>query len=150
MEFAGRDHTVLLRSDGKVVACGSNRGGQCSIPSLDKGLSYSQVSAGQWHTVLLRSDGDAVACGLNSIHDECSIPPLEVGLSYSQVSAGDSHTVLLRSDGQAVACGKNHDGQCNIPSLSSWRNWLPIGFASPSSRYVSDSTTLCHAGERKI
>ena len=37
--------------------------GQCSIPPLDEGLSYSQVSAGDGHTVLLRSDGQAVAWG---------------------------------------------------------------------------------------
>ena len=116
MESAGLEHTVLLRSDGQAVACGCNSDGQCNIPPLDEGISYSQVSAGTSHTVLLRSDGQAVACGQNS-DGRCSIPPLDEGLSYSQVSAGGSHTVLLRSDGQAVACGDNFAGQCGIPSL---------------------------------
>ena len=66
MAAAGRCHTVLLRSDGQAVACGSNSDGQCSMPLLDEGTSYSQVSAGWYHTVLLRSDGQAVACGSNS------------------------------------------------------------------------------------
>ena len=116
MAAAGRYHTVLLRSDGQAVACGSNSNEQCSIPPLDEGLSYGQVSAGCDHTVLLRSDGQAVACGSNAA-GQCSIPSLDEGLSYSQVSAGYSHTVLLRSDGQAVACGSNSNGQCNIPPL---------------------------------
>ena len=29
---AGHGHTVLLRSDGTVIACGGNNSGQCSIP----------------------------------------------------------------------------------------------------------------------
>ena len=193
--------------------------GQCSIPPLDEGLSYSQVSAGDRNTVLLRSDGQAVAWGdifldnaafhpwMKDFHTarflqvmatqcfsevmvklllgaiffgtmqhstlgwrtfiqpgfcrwwphsasqkwwsscclgryffgQCSIPPLDEGLSYSQVSAGDRNTVLLRSDGQAVACGSNPDGRCSIPSLSSWRDWLPLSFIFPSYRYICDS-----------
>ena len=116
MASAGMLHTVLLRSDGEAVACGSNSHGQCSIPPLDERLLYSQVSAGDGHTVLLRSDGQAVAWGDN-FFGQCSIPPLDEGLLYSQVSAGDGHTVLLRSDGQAVACGSNREGQCSIPPL---------------------------------
>ncbi|CAK9049098.1 E3 ISG15--protein ligase Herc6 [Durusdinium trenchii] len=113
---AGCFHTVLLRSDGDVVACGSNSDGQCDIPPLEEGISYTQVSAGGSHTVLLRSDGNAVACGSNS-DGQCDIPALEKGISYTQVSAGCFHTVLLRSDGNAVACGSNSDGQCDIPAL---------------------------------
>eukprot|EP00434_Breviolum_minutum_P026827 symbB.v1.2.023711.t1/scaffold2191.1/size86259/3 len=116
MASAGGLHTVLLRSDGQAVTCGSNSNGQCSIPPLDEGLSYSQVSAGYCHTVLLRSDGQAATCGHNT-DGQCDIPPLDEGLSYSQVSAGYYLTVLLRSDGQAVACGENSLGQCSIPPL---------------------------------
>ena len=101
---------------GQAVACGYNYEGQCGIPPLKPGLSYSQVSAGGEHTVLLRSDGQAVACGRNR-EGQCCIPPLDEGLSYSQVSAGSVHTVLLRSDGQAVACGWQADGRCSIPAL---------------------------------
>ena len=146
---AGASHTVLLRSDGQAVACGSNSQGQCSIPPVDEGLSYIQACAGEYHTVLLRSDGEAVACGRNS-EGQCSIPPLDEGLSYSQVSGGGFHTVLLRSDGQAVACGKNSDGRCNIPSLMSWRDWLPFGFASPSYRYICDSTSFAMLGKDRV
>ena len=55
-------------------------------------------------------------------------------MSYTEVSVGRDHTVLLRSDGTAVACGLNNDGQCNIPSLKSWRDFLT--FAPASRRYV--------------
>ena len=87
--------------------------GRGTIPPLDDGISYTQVSAGENHTVLLRSDGNAVACGQNSV-GQCTIPLLDDGMSYTQVSAGFEHTVLLRSDGRAVACGAS--GRCNLPT----------------------------------
>jgi hypothetical protein len=115
------------------VACGSNHYGQCDIPLLDEGISYTQVSAGCTHTVLLRSDGTAVASGGN-FFGECNIPRLDEGISYTAVSAGRLHTVLLRSHGTDVACGSNYYGQCNIPSLKSWRDFLT--FAPASRRYI--------------
>ena len=66
-------HTLLLRSDGKAVAFGTNICGQCNIPPLDEGKFYTQVSAGASHSVLLRSDGLVVACGLKD-QGRCSIP----------------------------------------------------------------------------
>ena len=40
MDAAGDAHTVLLRSDGPAVACGSNFDGQCDLPALDGGRTY--------------------------------------------------------------------------------------------------------------
>ena len=57
----GNFHTVLLRSDGRVAACGKH----IQVPALPEGVSYLQVAAGGEHTVFLRSDGTAVGCGLN-------------------------------------------------------------------------------------
>ena len=55
-------HSVLLRSDGAAVACGDNCLGQCNIPGLVDGVTYTHVDTGTDHTVLLASDGTAVAC----------------------------------------------------------------------------------------
>eukprot|EP00438_Fugacium_kawagutii_P033990 Skav211205 [mRNA] locus=scaffold934:24465:25352:- [translate_table: standard] len=102
--------------------------GQCDIPPLDDGVTYTQVSAGGGfcsHTVLLRSDGCAVACG-NDDDGQCQIPPLDNGVTYTQVAAGFRHTVLLRSDGFAVACGYNDDGQCDIPPLENGATYTQV------------------------
>lgn len=37
---AGYAHTVLLRSDGRAVACGANQFGQCDVPEPAPGTSY--------------------------------------------------------------------------------------------------------------
>ena len=81
MAFTVQAHTVLLRSDGSAVACGCNHDGQCNIPPLEEGMSYTQVFAGFSHTVLLRSDGHAVACGDNR-DGQCDLPPFEPGNCY--------------------------------------------------------------------
>ena len=61
--------------------------GQCDIPMLDEGLTYTQVAAGVLHSLLLRSDGTVVACGSNS-KGQCNIPALDEGITYTQVAAG--------------------------------------------------------------
>lgn len=43
MVSAGGYHTVLLRSDGRAVACGERSSGECDIPTLDEGTSYIQA-----------------------------------------------------------------------------------------------------------
>ncbi len=127
---AGMNHTVLLRSDGKAVACrSSSEDGRCKIPPLDQGISYTQVSAGGRHTVFLRSDGSAVACGSND-EGQCNIPLLDEGLFYTQVSAGRQHTVLLRSDGQAVAFGCQVFGRCSIPPLDEGISYIQVSAGS--------------------
>ena len=98
---------MLLRSDGRAVACGRNKDGQCDIPDLPEGIKYWQVSAGAFHTLLLRSDGQAVACGKATL---CNIPELPDGIEYVQVAAGAFHSILLQSNGGVilVGCADHH------------------------------------------
>ena len=116
MVAAGGFHTALLRSDGTVASCGSNRFGQCDVPALEDGLTYTHVAAGDYHTALLRSDGTVTACG-NNDDGQCDVPALEDGRTYTHIAAGGSRTVLLRSDGAVAACGSNNRGQCDVPAL---------------------------------
>ncbi|CAK0792615.1 unnamed protein product [Prorocentrum cordatum] len=99
-----------------AVACGHSGAGQCEVPALAAGQTYTQAAAGGHHTVLLRSDGSAVACGSEG-EGQCDLPELVGGLTYTKVAAGGDHTVLLRSDGSAVVCGYNPFGQCDLPAL---------------------------------
>ena len=104
MPAAGFSHTVLLRTDGTVIAFGQNQFGQCTIPECRDGITYTQAAAGYGHTVLLKSDGSAVAFGMNYF-GQIEIPDLPFGITYTQIAAVYSRTILLRSDGAAVNIG---------------------------------------------
>ena len=147
---AGMYHTVLLRSDGHAVACGSNTYGQCSIPDLppEKGMKYTQVSAGGCHTVLLRSDGSVVTSGSN-FHAQCEFSPLYMkAIPYTHVDAGTAHTVLLRSDGLVAAYGSNHHGQCDIPALDGGFSYTQVAAGAWHTVLLRSDGRAVPCGER--
>ena len=99
---------MFLRSDGTAVACGNNRDGQCDIPALEEGVTYTQVATGGYHTVLLRSDGTAVGIGRNC-SKESEIPVLKPGVTYKEIWASVCLTGLICSDGRAVILGMDEE-----------------------------------------
>ncbi|CAK0805528.1 unnamed protein product, partial [Prorocentrum cordatum] len=99
-----------------AAACGNNADGQCDVPALEGGVTYTHVAAGWYHTVLLQSDKAVATCGDNA-YGQCDVPALEGGVAYTHVAAGGCNTVLLRSDKAVAACGNNAFGHCDVPAL---------------------------------
>ena len=106
---AGELHAVGLKSDGTVVAAGSNLYGQLNVESW---TGITQMAASTPHTVGLRSDGTVVAVGYN----EYGQLNVDTWAGITQVAAGVWHTVGLRSNGRAVAVGNNDYGQLGVDS----------------------------------
>ena len=96
-------HTVGLRSDGTVLACGRNEEGQCAV---DSWRDITAVAAGAYHTVGLRSDGTVVACGRNT-ENQCDVGQWR---DIVAVTASDWATFGLRRGGTLTACGYNAAG----------------------------------------
>ena len=113
---AGDDHTVGLKSDGRVVAVGSNYFGQCDVSDW---TDIVAVSAGSDHTVGLKSDGTVVAVGDN-YYGQCNVSDWR---DIVAVSAGSGHTAGLKSDGTVVAVGANGSGQCDV---SDWTDIVAV------------------------
>ena len=122
---AGGRHTVLLRSDGHAVACGSNAFGQCRIPEFLDGQFYVQVLAMKGHTVLLRNDGRALAFGSTSA-GQCNLPSLTPGTQYISGLRSPKNDLLVQLDfveddavrlrcsnlgGQEMLCSNAHDSE---------------------------------------
>lgn len=129
-------HTVILLSDGSVVAFGDDSFGQCGV-SLWKDVVA--IDTGEYHTVALLSDGSVKACG-NRKFSQCSVS------SYSNVimiSAGDYHTLALLSDGRVMATGLSTDGQCNT---SEWTDVIMISAGSLHSVAVKSDGTAVAVG----
>ena len=122
MVAAGGAHTVVLKSDGTVVAVGNNNYGQLNTGNW---TDIIQVAAGwadpgffEGTTVGLCSNGTVVATGRN-IEKQC-----EVGgwTDIIQVAASPYHTVGLRANGTVVATGAEgliDYGQLNV---TGWTN----------------------------
>ncbi len=95
---AGAYHTVLLRPDGTVAACGDNTYGQCDTGNW---TDIVQIAAGAWHTVGLKKDGTVVAVGRNT-YGQCDV---ETWRGITQIAAGDSDTLGLTREGIPVKAG---------------------------------------------
>ena len=120
---AGSSHTVGLKSDGTVVAVGSNDCGKCNMSDW---ATIVAVSAGDAHTVGLKADGTVVAVGSNN-YGRCNVSDWT---NIAAVSAGSSHTVGMKNDGTVVTVGSNTYGQCNVSG------WMDIVAVSAGTGYT--------------
>ena len=133
---AGTSHTVILKKDGTVWACGWNNYGQLGngstvsstalVPMKDSSgnamKGVTAIATGLYHTVILKNDGTVWACGYNTLgqlgNGSTTDSSNFVQMQYSSgsstaavtdataIAAGSYHTVILR-DGAAWACGNN-------------------------------------------
>lgn len=130
-------HTVALRSDGTVIAVGSNNHGQCDVGDWTDIIA---VSAGLSHTVGLRSDGTVVAIG-NNESGQCNVGNWK---DIIAISAGESFTIGLRSDGTVVATGSNSFKQCNV---ADWTDIVAISAGTSHTVGLRSDGTVVAAGE---
>jgi hypothetical protein len=108
---AGAWHSLILLSDGSILANGEDYDGQCEVPGGLKNVMT--VAAGGYHSLALKFDGTITGWGAN--YNGEAAPP--AGLSnVIAIAAGTWHSLALRADGTVVAWGDNSLGQCSVPS----------------------------------
>lgn len=122
---AGDRHSLFLKSDGTVWACGDNQRGQVGNNSSADQWTPVQVmagvkaiAAGGEHSLFLLDGGTVWACGKNS-HGELGIgsfldkaAPVLVSISdVKAISAGNEYSLFLKNDGTVWACGNNDSGK---------------------------------------
>ena len=136
---AGAMQTVCLKSDGTVMAVGSNMYNQCDVSGWKNIVA---VSATGWHTVGLKSDGTVIAAGSN-MYNECDVSGWE---NIVAISAGGYHTVGLKSDGTVVAVGWNEYGQCDV---SNWTGIVAISAGDYHTVGLKSDGTVVAVGHNK-
>lgn len=124
----GAYHSLVLNSEGAVLAWGLNNSGQLGdgtttqktiparVPSL---LGVSAIAAGLNHSLAIKDDSTVVAWGLNAnsqLGDGTTIQrdiPTPVALlsGIKAISAGAWHSLALKNDGTVYAWGLNGNGQ---------------------------------------
>ena len=120
---AGLSHTVGLKTDGTVIALGSDLYEQCDVSGW---TDIVAVSTGSWHTVGLKADGTVVAVGDNE-SGKCDV---ENWTDIVAISAGGDHTVGLRANGTVVAVGDDRARECDV------ENWTDIVAVSAGSAHT--------------
>ena len=125
---AGRDHALVLKADGTVVAWGGNNEGQCNVPAGLGGVV--QVSAGSMHSVAVKADGKIVGWGSNSYQQHSGYPlnldkwpgealifPRDLITNAVAAAAGGRMTVVLRADGTVTVLGNSaQTTTLNVPA----------------------------------
>ncbi len=113
----GREHTVVLYTDGKVYAVGENEDGRCDTRDWRNIVS---VAVGEHHTVGVTADGRVLATGscpwedrmnhfASSKYDPCYT---DGWIDVARVICGSDITYGIKVSGEVVAVGKNTYGQC--------------------------------------
>jgi alpha-tubulin suppressor-like RCC1 family protein len=90
-----------LKSDGTVVAAGSNVEGQCDV---DDWKDISAIFTSNYSTVGLKSDGTVVIAGYN---EDGQYDDVYNWKDIVAVIAGTDYIVGVKSDGTVVATGEN-------------------------------------------
>ena len=93
-------HTVALRSDGTVLACGDDSFGQCEVGRWSR---VKAVCAGAYHTAALFEDGTVAAVGRNE-EGQCETA---LWRDVVAIAAADYATFALCADGRVLVCGYN-------------------------------------------
>ena len=144
--YAGWKHTMAIKTDGTLWACGENQWFQLGVPSMESRYVLTQVgsatdwktvSIGEDYTVALKTDGTLWAWGRNNngqLGDGGSFTvysPTKIGVAtdWDMVSAGRNHTVAIKEDGTLWAWGANNRGQFGDGTRTSKTSPTQIGSA---------------------
>lgn len=131
---AGKDHSLILKSDGTVWVWGNNDYGklgngttvvQKNVPVQVTGLTnVTRIAAGEDFSLALKNDGTVWTWGGNyvgqlgndSTAHHVTAPVKVVDLTnVTEIAAGKSHGLALKKDGSVWIWGSNQDFQYGSP-----------------------------------
>ncbi|WP_068468395.1 PKD-like domain-containing protein [Candidatus Protochlamydia phocaeensis] len=156
----GGDHSLTLKSDGTVWACGLNGYGQLgngtntdsTLPlQVGGGTPFTDVvsiAGGGFHSLALKSDGTVWAWGLNNGGqlgngtNANSNLPLQVGggtpfTDVVSIAGGGAHSLALKSDGTVWAWGINNFGQLGNGTNTSSNLPVQVGGGTPLTDIIA-------------
>ncbi|XP_024884849.1 X-linked retinitis pigmentosa GTPase regulator [Temnothorax curvispinosus] len=130
---AGSHHSMVLTSDGGVVAWGSNLEGQLGLPGISGLVNkptkvpipepVKEISAGYYHSVFLTESGLIYVCGESesgklgiNINFSTQVAPKQMQLPATalHVACGGHHTLILAENGNIYCSGSNASGQLGM------------------------------------
>ncbi|MDI6788261.1 MAG: hypothetical protein QME51_07810 [Planctomycetota bacterium] len=147
-------HTVAIKSDGTLWACGSNYYGQLGDGSytdknppvqIGTAKNWTAIATGDGHTLALSTTGTATtlwAWGKNysgQLGDGTGVDrivPTKIGTStnWMAIATGSYHSVALKSDGTLWAWGNNTSGELGDGTYTVRASPTKIGTATNWSK----------------
>ena len=158
---AGHQHSLFLKNDSTVWACGYNNTGQLGDGTTTDKSTPVQVSslstpcmalaAGVQHSLFLKTDGTAWACGGNNFGQlgngttTNTSTPIQVSSlnNITAVAGGGGHSLFLKNDGSVWACGRNNYGQLGDGTTTNQS--LPFQISTITTSCVAIATGLYHS-----
>ncbi|GAB1864270.1 X-linked retinitis pigmentosa GTPase regulator [Camponotus japonicus] len=130
---AGSHHSMVLTSDGGVVAWGSNLEGQLGLPGVSGLVNkptkvpipepVKEISAGYYHSAFLTESGLVYVCGESEsgklgidVNFSTQVAPKQMQLPTPaiHVTCGGHHTLVLAENGNIYCSGSNASGQLGM------------------------------------
>jgi alpha-tubulin suppressor-like RCC1 family protein len=119
---AGSNHSLILKTDGTLLACGSGNLGngtftQTQTSPIQIMTNVKAIAAGQNHSLILKTDGTLWACGSNEYgqlgdgNTDNRTTPTQIMANVEAIAAGCGYSLILRTDATLWACGNNNFGQ---------------------------------------
>ena len=134
-------HTVGLREDGTVVACGWDEFNQCKVSGWHDIVA---ICSGLFHTVGLKKDGTVIGCG-GTDEGQINFFP-EKWKDIVSICCGIDHTVGLKKDGTVVACGSSEDGATEVDG---WENIIKVICSDHHTVGLKSDGTVVACGNKK-
>jgi alpha-tubulin suppressor-like RCC1 family protein len=153
----GSDHSLWLRTDGRIEAAGYNGNGALGQPDsvyLSQSLlvvpgtaTYTAIAAGNSFSLAVRSDGTVWIWGHNSrgqygtppandaVHRHTPVQVSGLPGGIRAVATGMAHSLALDSAGQVWAWGESTNGKLGIGSTTG--NWAPATRVSMPGTFVA-------------
>ena len=144
--YCGNEYTIILKNDGTLWGCGSNKWGQLgwgdttnrttiTIIGINSG-NIKEVYPGGAHITILKNDGTLWGCGNNN-DGELGLGDTSNRTTFTQITAntdniksiygGYDHTLMLKNDGTLWVSG--------------WNNYGQLGLGDTSNRYTFTQIT---------
>ena len=170
MVSLGLDHALALRSDGTVVAWGSDQFGklgtgrslETTVPVLVPGMTgVTAIGSGHYHSLAVRQDGTVWAWGWNAegqlgdgSNTDRSSPVQVTGLNnVVAVCAGERYSMALKRDGSLWSWGGNYTGSLGIGTQTNPGSFVPVqvmGLGTVASVACGFAHTLALLQDRTV
>ncbi len=166
---AGNLHTLAVRADGTLWACGANINGQLGdgttiqrngLVQIGTDNQWRRVSAGSTHSFGLKADGTLWAWGNNAFGQlgdgttTARFAPIQIGTATNWrtvIAAGsNSYSLALRTDGTLWAWGVNGNGQLGdgttttrlAPVQIGTATWVEVAVGNQNALAIRSDGTL--------